>query len=113
MPVFAAGLVARRGPGEDHAVLEQHGEVSLRRRVVPHLHVHRRRQHQPAAPCEHQRREQVIGKAVRHLGEEVRACRRDQDQVAVAESSMCDMLSATRGSHMSGPYRLAREAPAS
>jgi hypothetical protein len=77
-------LVARRRPGDENAVVAQELEVALRRGVLPHLHVHRRRKHQRAAPREAKRRQEIIGEPMRHLGHEVGARRRHQDQVAVA-----------------------------
>ena len=63
----------RRSPGPRmaHAVAAQRVHVALRRRIVPHLHVHRRRHQQRALARQAQRGQQVVGKALRQLGEEI------------------------------------------
>ena len=50
----------------------------------PHLPVHRRRDEQRAVAREAQRRQQIVGVAVRELGEEVGGGRRDDDRVGAA-----------------------------
>ena len=81
---LAAGLVARRRAGDDDAVLAQAGNISLCRRVLPHLHVHGGRDEQRPAAREAQARQQVVGEAIGELGDEVRRCRGDRDELAVA-----------------------------
>ena len=65
----------------DHATLAQGRDVRPGGRVQPHLGVHRRGEHDRAARGEQGVREQVVGQAVRGLGEQVGRGRRDHDQV--------------------------------
>ena len=63
---LAAGLVAAAGAEHGGAVGAQLRDVALRRRMRPHLAVHRRRDEQRAAldrPRQAQQREQVVGAA--------------------------------------------------
>jgi hypothetical protein len=59
-------------------------DVALRRRVLPHLDVHRGRDQQRAIARDARGREQIVGQAVRHLGDEVGARRRDHDRFDAA-----------------------------
>ena len=81
---LAAGLVAGAGPEDDDAVGDELRDVALGGRVGPHLPVHRRRDEQRAFAREAQRRQQVVGVAVRELGEEVGRGGRDDDGVGAA-----------------------------
>ncbi len=81
---FAVGVVAFRRAEYADAVGAQALHVALRRRVLPHLHVHRRRDHEGAAARKAKRREQVVAESVRDLGEEIGRCGRDHDDVPVA-----------------------------
>jgi hypothetical protein len=84
---FAAGLVAAARAEHGRAVAAQLADVALRRRMRPHLAVHRRRDQQRAAldrPGQAEQREQVVGAAVQQLGQEVGAGRRDEHRVGFA-----------------------------
>jgi len=81
---LAAGLVARRGAEDADAVGTELRDVAPRRRVRPHLHVHRGRDEERALAREAERREQVVGVAVRELREEVGRRGRDDDRVGAA-----------------------------
>ena len=75
------------GPSTVAPSARELGEVALRRRMRPHLAVHRRRDQQRAAldrPRQAEQRQQVVGAAVQQLGDEVGARRRDQHGVGLA-----------------------------
>ena len=59
-------------------------QVGLRRRVRPHLVVHRRGDEDGAGGGEGGRGDEVVGEAVRELGDRVRRGRRDQVGVGIA-----------------------------
>ena len=69
-----------RGEGV-HAVGAQGLRVAHGRGVLPHLAVHRGRDHERAFARDAERREQVVGQPVGELGEKVGGCRRDDDRV--------------------------------
>ena len=84
---FAARLVAVARAEHGRAVGGELGEVALRRRMGPHLAVHRRRDQQRAAldrPRQAEQREQIVGAAMQQLGDEVGARRCDQHRVGLA-----------------------------
>ena len=81
---FAVGVVAFRRPQDADAVGAEALDVALRRRVLPHLDVHRRRDHEGAATREAKRREQVVAESVRDFREEIGRRGRDHDDVPVA-----------------------------
>ena len=68
-----------------HPTLAEPRGVLLRRRVLPHADVHRRRGEHRAAEGEHRLREHAVGEAVRELGERVRGQRRNHQQVSLDE----------------------------
>ena len=87
---LAARLVAaRRARGSRRRRARRLRDVALRRRVVPHLPVHRRRDEQRALAREAQRREQIVGEAVRELGDEIGGGGRDDDRVARRATARC------------------------
>ncbi len=77
------------GPRISNAVGPELRDIALRRRVAPHLPVHRRRDQQRAVAGETKRRQQIVGMAVRELGDEIRRCRRDDDRVGVRARARC------------------------
>ncbi|MGF6481566.1 hypothetical protein QFZ91_003729 [Paraburkholderia sp. JPY419] len=79
-----AGLRARIGAEHFDAVRAQLRDVALRGRVLPHLPVHRRHDEQRAVARDAQSRQQIVGHAVRELGEEVGRRRRDHDRIGFA-----------------------------
>ena len=81
---LAARLVAAPGAEDRHAVVSQLPNVALVRGVLPHLPVHRGCDGKRAFACQTERREQVVAEAVRDFREEVRGCRRDDDEGLVA-----------------------------
>ena len=71
---------------DDHrSPVAQQGDVRLRRRVIPHCVVHRRRDHERAARGERRGGEQVVGEAAGQLGDRVRRGRRDQEDVGARD----------------------------
>ena len=67
----AAGQVARAGFDHAHAALAQDFKVGLRRRMLPHVHVHRRsHQHRRACGQIHGG-QKIVGNAVRKFGKDV------------------------------------------
>ena len=57
----------------------QHADVRLCRGIRPHLSIHRRRKRDLRGSCEAERRQQVVGEAVRKPGDELGSRRRDDD----------------------------------
>ena len=80
-PELAAGHVALFGPREQHAILLQRGDVSLGRTVLPHAHVHGRRDQHRLVGGHQRSRGKIIGKTCRHLGHQVGGGRRHNDEV--------------------------------
>src|SRR5260221_12718347 len=68
---FAVRMVTFRRTEDADPIGAQALDVTLRRRVLPHLHVHRGRDHERAAARDVQRREQVVTQAVRKLRETI------------------------------------------
>ena len=85
-------LAALRADELDAVGLELR-DVPLRRRMRPHLRVHRRRdEHRPVGREQH-RRGEIVGKPVRHLGQKVGGRRRDDDEVGLArEADVADLV---------------------
>ena len=91
-PFVAAG--ERADAGFDHvpAVAPQPRQVLLHDRVLPHVHVHRRRQQHRRARRQQHRGEQVVADAGRRLADQVRRRRRDDDRVGVVgEADVADL----------------------
>ena len=88
-----AGEPADGGLEHDHAAAAQRRDVVLRGRVLPHLGVHRRREHDRAARGEQDVGEQVVGEAVRGPGQQVGGGRGDEDEVGLlAEPDVRDLV---------------------
>jgi hypothetical protein len=84
---LAAGLVATRRAEDDGAVGTQLRGIPLRRRMRPHLAVHRRREQQRTAldrPRQAQQAQQIAGPTLRELSHQVGARRRDQHRIGRA-----------------------------
>ena len=64
-----------------HTALPQNFQVGARRRVLPHVHVHRRSDDHRRLGRKVQRRQKVVGDALRELGNRVGRCRRHQQRV--------------------------------
>ena len=77
--VQAGGERAGVGIDHRHAARAQRGDVGRHRGMLPHAAVHRRRHHHRAAGGQQQRGEEIVGDAVRGLGQEVRGGRRHDD----------------------------------
>ena len=67
-----ARQVARARLHHAHAPLPQHLKIRLRRRMVPHIHVHRRRHQHRRRRSQIHRSQEVVGNAMRKLGQNVR-----------------------------------------
>ena len=83
---LAAGLLAGRRAEHGGAVGRDLRHVAQRRRVRPHLAVHRRRHQQRAAfdgPGQAHQAQQLVGAALGQAGDEVGAGRRDDDGIGV------------------------------
>ena len=92
---MSAGSGSRPGPGvgagepadgrrqDDGAAAAQRGDVVLRRRVQPHLGVHRRHEHDRTGRGEQGGGEQVVGAAHGGAGQQVGGGRGDDDEVGV------------------------------
>jgi hypothetical protein len=80
-PGLATGLVTTARPEDVHAVAAQRRDVAAGRRVFPHLAVHRRCDQQGAVARQRQRAQQVVGEAIRQLGQEIGRRRGDQQHI--------------------------------
>ena len=81
---FSTGHWPRFGADEQYAVVFQAIEVAAGRRVQPHPHVHRRGGEHAFVGRQQESGGQIVGEPGRHSGENVRARRRDHDQVGGA-----------------------------
>ena len=81
---FAAGLFATARPDDPQAAAAQRGHVGLGCRVRPHQAIHRRRHEDRSVGGQHQRGQQIVGKAMRDLGQRIGSGRRDDDGVRPA-----------------------------
>ncbi len=91
-PIFAACHLALVGSDEANSVLAERGEISSRRRMLPHPHIHGgRREHRLVGGKDHGRGE--IGREpLRHLGEKIGGRGRNDDEVGLArETDMSDL----------------------
>jgi hypothetical protein len=80
------------GPTTATPVLPQDRDIAGGRGVLPHPHIHGRRDQDRQRGGEQHRRGEVVGMAVRHLGDEVGGRRRDDHQIGVArEPDMADI----------------------
>ncbi len=87
---FAAGLAAGRGTEHAHAALAQRREIRLRRRVRPHLLVHRRRERDRRGRRKTDRRQKIVRHAMREPRDEVGRRRRDDDLRRPSARARCD-----------------------
>ncbi len=106
-----AGVGAGQAPlgGLDHdgTAGPQRGHVGLGGRVLPHLGVHRGREHDRTAGGEQRVGEQVVGQAVGRLGEQVGRRRRHHDELGLlADPHVRHLVDV--GPHL-GADRLARQ----
>ena len=83
IPLLALGELARLGPDQLDAAGAQRRHVRLGGRVLPHAHVHRRRDEQRPPERERELGEHVVREPVRELRERVRRERRDHEQVGL------------------------------
>ena len=88
----AAGERAALRLDDVDAARAQAREVLLNGRVLPHVHVHRRRDQHGRAGREHDGREQVVGDTGRELRDEVRGSGRDQQRIGgVGQANVADL----------------------
>ena len=81
---FATGLVARGRAEQQHTACFQSRQIGLGSRMGIHLLVHCRRHQYRRRRRQHQRGQQIIGKAGSQLGYDIGAGRRDQHQIRPA-----------------------------
>ncbi len=67
----AASQIAVAGLDDPHAALAQDFQIRLRGRMVPHIHVHRGRDHDRRGGRQIKRGQEIAGNALRELGENV------------------------------------------
>ena len=77
----AAGQIAGSGLDDAHAALAQHFKIGLGGRMVPHVDVHGRSNHDRRSGGEIQRGEKVVGDAVSELGQDVGGSGSDDERV--------------------------------
>ena len=108
------GQPALGGLDDQAAALAQGRDVRLGGGVLPHLGVHRGREHDRAPGGEQGVGEQVVGQAVRGLGQQVGGRRRDHDQVGrLADPDvrdLVDVLPHLGGDRLAGQRRPGRGA---
>jgi hypothetical protein len=80
---FAAGHRPFARPDTLHAAALEQGEVRLRGWVVPHAPIHRRRDQRRLVAGQQGGRGEIVGEALRHLGDDVRGRRRHDDEVGL------------------------------
>ncbi len=83
LPVSAPVSRPTRRLDHEHTAGAQRRDVGDRRRVLPHLGVHGRRHHHRTARRQQRVGQQVVGEAVRRLGQQVGGGGRDDDQVGL------------------------------
>ncbi len=106
---FAAGLVAHAGTEHDDAVGNEPRDIALVRGVRPHLAVHRRRDEKRAVPCKRQRRQEIVGMAVRDLGEEIGGGGCDDNRIGAARQvDMAHSIGCTGGPQI-GQHGMTRQ----
>jgi hypothetical protein len=108
-PGFAAGLCAFSRTEDLDATLAQRGDVRLRRGIRPHQAVHRGHDDDRHVGREAQRREQVVGEAMRKARNEVRGRRRDHDALRPARQLDVSHRRLGRGIPQIGAHRAAGE----
>ena len=82
---FAAlGHLAGVRPDDVHAVAAQLRKIARRRLGGPHLRIHRRRDQDGLGGREQDRGGEIVGVTARHLGQQIRRRRRDDDEIGVA-----------------------------
>ena len=86
-PVFAAGHLPFIGADKGDAVFAQARNVPLGRRVLPHAHVHGWRCQHLLVGGEQHGGGEIVGQAMRHLGEEVCRRRRHHDEIRFARQA--------------------------
>ena len=85
--------LARFRPDEADAVGGELLDVAARRRMRPHARVHGRRDQHRLVGGEQHGGGEVVGKAVRHLRQEIGGGRRHDDQVGLArQADVADLL---------------------
>ena len=82
-----AGEIAFVGIDDVHAARAQHLDIFLRRRVIPHVHVHRRRDDHRRGGCEIQSGQKIVGNAAREFREDVGGGGSDQQQIGALRDS--------------------------
>ena len=71
----AAGQVAGSRLDDAHAALAQDFKVGLRGRMLPHVHIHRRRHQHRRVRGQIHGGQKIVGNAVRKFGQDVGRCR--------------------------------------
>ena len=84
----------------------QHLQVRLRGRVLPHVGVHGRRQHHRAGEGQIESGEEIVGQAVRELGQQVGGGGRDHQQLVLLGHA--DVLDGARQSGVRAGRRTSR-----
>ena len=82
---LALGELALRRSDQLHAALAKQGGVRLGRRVLPHAHVHRRRDEDRSRMSERCLGEKIVREPVREPGERVGRQRRDDEEIRALE----------------------------
>ncbi len=67
----AAGQIARARLNHAHTALAQNFEIGLRRRVVPHVHIHRRSNQDRSLRGQVHRGQKIVGDAMGEFGKDI------------------------------------------
>ena len=83
-PELAAGHLARIRAHDQRAEPAQGFEIALRRRMLPHAHVHRGREQNTLVGREEKCARQIVGKPARELGHQIGGRRGHDDEIGAA-----------------------------
>ena len=106
---FAAGHVTLLRADPLDAVAAQERKVALRRRVVPHPHIHRRRDQHLLVGRHQQGRGQIIRMSARHLRHQIRRGGRHHHQIGIARQLDMAHLRLSRQVEQIAMHILARQ----
>ena len=90
-PDHAAGQKPSSGFDDHVAALAQNSQIRLRGRMIPHVGVHRRRQHHRSGEGQIRGGQEIVGQAVGEFRQQIGSGRRDhQDLILLRHADMLD-----------------------
>ncbi len=84
VPHLAAGEIAGAGADLQHAAASQRGDIGLGGGMGPHLQIHRGGDQDRLVGGEQRGRGEIVGQAMRHLGQQIGGGGRHHHQIGVA-----------------------------